>query len=44
VAYNHIGLSIIAKELGFKMLVIMPNDQAKEKEQYLQSLGAGMFI
>jgi len=30
-----IGLAIVAKALGFNLLAVMPNDQAKEKEQMI---------
>ncbi len=30
-----IGLAVVAKALGFKLLAVMPNDQAKEKERMI---------
>jgi cysteine synthase A len=39
-----IGLSLAARELGYKMLVVMPDDQAKEKEREVLSYGAELKI
>lgn len=39
-----IGLSLVANALGFKMLVVMPKGQAKEKEQILTLYGAQLKL
>jgi len=36
-----IGLAVVAKALGFELLAVMPNDQAKEKERMI-TLHGGM--
>lgn len=35
-----IGLALVGKALGYKVLAVMPNNQAKEKEQTLALFGA----
>jgi len=39
-----IGLAMVAKALGFKMLVVMPKGQAKEKEQMIDLYGAELKL
>lgn len=39
-----IGLAMVAKELGFKMLVVMPEDQAKEKRDLVKLYGADLKL
>ncbi|KAL0480948.1 cysteine synthase cysK [Acrasis kona] len=35
-----IGLAMVARELGYKMMVVMPDDQAKEKDYEILKFGA----
>ncbi|MCJ8318828.1 MAG: cysteine synthase A [Colwellia sp.] len=39
-----IGLALVAKAYGFKMLVVMPRGQAKEKEQMIALHGAQLML
>jgi len=39
-----IGLALVAKSLGFKMLVVMPRGQAPEKEQMISLYGADLLL
>ena len=39
-----IGLALVAKALGFKMLVVMPRGQAPEKEQMIKLYGAELLL
>ena len=39
-----IGLALVAKVYGFKMLVVMPKGQAKEKEQMIALHGAELLL
>lgn len=39
-----IGLAIVAKHYGLKMLAVMPDDQAKEKEKMLELFGAKLHL
>lgn len=39
-----IGLAIVAKSLGFKLKVVMPKGQAKEKEQMIELHGAELLL
>ena len=39
-----IGLAMVAKALGYKMLVVMPNDQAKEKQALVTLYGAELKL
>lgn len=39
-----IGLAMIAKALGYQMLVVMPNDQAKEKMDMVKLYGAELLL
>ncbi len=39
-----IGLTIIGSALGYKTVIIMPNDQSKEKIQTLKTLGAEVIL
>lgn len=39
-----IGLAIVGKALGHDVLVVMPNNQAKEKERLIEFFGAGLKL
>lgn len=39
-----IGLALVAKALGFKMLVVMPRGQAREKEQMISLYDAELML
>ncbi len=39
-----IGLALVAKALGFNMLVVMPKGQAPEKEQMIKLYGAELLL
>ncbi|MFH0259306.1 cysteine synthase A [Vibrio barjaei] len=39
-----IGLALVAKSLGYKMLVVMPKGQAKEKERMISLYGAELLL
>jgi cysteine synthase A len=39
-----IGLSIVGKALGFKVKIVMPNNQAKEKEKLIEFYGAELIL
>ncbi len=39
-----IGLALVAKALGFKLLVVMPRGQAPEKEQMIKLYGAELLL
>ena len=39
-----IGLALVARAYGFKMLVVMPKGQAKEKEQMIALYGAELLL
>ncbi|MDX2369485.1 MAG: cysteine synthase A [Colwellia sp.] len=39
-----IGLALVAKAYGYKMLVVMPKGQAKEKEQMISFYGAQLML
>jgi len=39
-----IGLALVAKALGYKMLVVMPKGQAKEKERMIELYGAELLL
>lgn len=39
-----IGLALVAKALGYKMLVVMPKGQAKEKERMISLYGAELLL
>ncbi|WP_117234070.1 cysteine synthase A [Vibrio maerlii] len=39
-----IGLALVAKALGYKMLVVMPKGQAKEKERMIALHGADLLL
>ena len=39
-----IGLAMIAKALGYRMLVVMPNDQAREKMDLVRMYGAQLLL
>ena len=35
-----IGLALVGRALGYKALIVMPNNQAKEKERFIELFGA----
>lgn len=39
-----IGLALVAKSLGYKMLVVMPNGQAQEKERMISLYNAELLL
>lgn len=39
-----IGLALVARSLGYKMLVVMPKGQAKEKERMIKLYGADLLL
>ena len=39
-----IGLAIVGKALGFKVKIVMPNNQAKEKEKLIEFYGAELIL
>ncbi len=39
-----IGLAVVAKSLGFKLVVVMPKGQTKEKEQMIELHGAELVL
>ncbi|MCY9871833.1 cysteine synthase A [Vibrio barjaei] len=39
-----IGLALVAKSLGYKILVVMPKGQAKEKERMISLYGAELLL